>query len=51
MRPLRRNFAAAVMLLMTHDALAADHESVMCALPKVAQKCPIWTQTGYKHQV
>jgi len=21
-----------------------------CALPKVAQKCPIWTEHGYKHQ-
>ncbi len=44
-------FPGAVTLLLVAACKAADHEGVMCALPKVAQKCPIWTEMGYKHQV
>ena len=32
-------------------AVQAEGDKVMCALPKVAQRCPIWTDKGYKHQV
>ena len=39
------------LLLVAAQSRAEDHHDVMCALPKMAQKCPIWTEHGYKHQV
>jgi len=45
-------FTAALLLVSAQSMLlvAAQHAPVMCSLPKAAQKCPIWTEHGYKHQ-
>jgi len=44
--------AAAVLLVSAQCLLlvTAQHEQVRCSLPTAAQKCPIWTDHGYKHQ-
>mmetsp|Transcript_99496 Transcript_99496/g.160424 ORF Transcript_99496/g.160424 Transcript_99496/m.160424 type:complete len:681 (+) Transcript_99496:56-2098(+) len=52
MRDSPMRLPAALLLVSAQSLLlvAAQHAPVMCALPKAAQKCPIWTEHGYKHQ-